>query len=461
MPSPSLLGRGNIAVKYPNMNGTALLHRFDQAKLEKFHLILMLLTGSCWSWAAYGVTIIGFILPSLKKEWTVSASALGFLAGIGMLGMLAGSVVAGILSDRYGRRRMLTWIMFYLGAMFILSAVAGSYTILLVLRFFTGMGLGAILPTGGTLVSEFSPVQHRGTLLVLLNGFWGLGGTIAALIGYSLVLHTGWRPAMLFGGLSIISGLLIQWLLPESLRFLLSTGQIERAQKESEKVDLSEIQPIPVLLKDNSPIALPVSEPVKGIWSQRFARTTFSLWFLWISLNFLYQGVFVWLPTLLAGTDSSSSRSFLLTFFISLGQIPGTLLVAYLADRYSRRRLIILSLGLLGLSVIVFSLSNSTPWVLTIGFTLMVFNGMAWGLAHPFSSELYPTSIRGTATGWATGIGRLGGVVAPLVVAWVMQTGGGMTIIFSILAAAPALTMVVLAGLKQETTGRSLEEIST
>jgi putative MFS transporter len=98
--------------------------------------------------------------------------------------------------------------------------------------------------------------------------------------------------------------------------------------------------------------------------------------------------------------------------------------------------------------------------VLIIGFTLMVFNGMAWGLAHPFSSELYPTSIRGTATGWATGIGRLGGVVAPVVVAWVMQAGGGMTIIFSILAAAPALTMVVLAGLKQETTGRSLEEIS-
>jgi MFS transporter, putative metabolite:H+ symporter len=137
------------------------------------------------------------------------------------------------------------------------------------------------------------------------------------------------------------------------------------------------------------------------------------------------------------------------------------LLVAFLADRYSRRRLIILSLGLLGLSVIIFSLSDSTTWVLTIGFILMVFNGMAWGLAHPFSSELYPTSIRGTATGWATGIGRLGGVVAPLVVAWVMQSGGGMTIIFSILAAAPALTMVVLAGLKQETTGRSLEEIST
>jgi MFS transporter, putative metabolite:H+ symporter len=450
-----------IGVQFRGMNNTALLHRFDQARLEKFHLILMLLTGSCWSWAAYGVTIVGFILPALKNEWNVSSSALGFLAGIGMLGMLAGSVAAGTLSDHYGRRRMLTWIMYYLGVMFILSAVAGSYTVLLVLRFFTGMGLGAILPTGGTLVSEFSPIKQRGTLLVLLNGFWGLGGTLAALIGYSLVLHTGWRPAMLFGGLSIVSGLLIQWLLPESLRFLLSKGQVDRAQKESARVHLVEILPDPEIQENISPSSQPISKPRNGLWSHRFARTTFSLWFLWVSLNFLYQGVFVWLPTLLAGTDSSASRSFLLTFFISLGQIPGTLLVAYLADRYSRRRLIILSLGLLGLAAIVFSLSGSTAWVLIIGFTLMVFNGMAWGLAHPFSSELYPTSIRGTATGWATGIGRLGGVVAPVVVAWVMQAGGGMTTIFSILAAAPALTMVVLGGLKQETTGRSLEEIST
>jgi putative MFS transporter len=440
------------------MNDATLIHRFDNARFGKFHLLLMILTGSCWSWAAYGVTVIGFILPSLKIEWNVSSRALGFMAGIGMLGMLVGSVAAGTLSDRFGRQKMLVWIMIYLGAMFVLSAMAGSFSILLILRFFTGMGLGAVLPTGGTLVSEFSPTRLRGTLLVLLNGFWGLGGTLAALVGYFLVLHTGWRPAMLFGGLAILSGLLIQWMLPESLRFLLSKGMIEKAQKESDRVFFIEDSNSPDQSQKVSTSQTVIKSP-DGIWSQRFARITLSLWVLWISLNFLYQGVFVWLPTLLVGENSSINRSFLLTLIISLGQIPGTILVAYLADRYSRRRLIILSLGLLGCSAIIFSLSGSTAWILTIGFLLMVFNGMAWGLAHPFSSELYPTSIRGTATGWATGIGRLGGLVAPIVVAWVIQAGGGMTISFSILAAAPMLTMVILAGLTQETTGRSLEEI--
>jgi putative MFS transporter len=303
------------------MNDDTLLHRFDNAKFGKFHFLLMLLTGSCWSWAAYGVTVIGFILPALKTEWNVSSSALGFMAGIGMLGMLVGSVTAGALSDHYGRRTMLTWIMIYLGIMFILSAAAGSFSILLVLRFFTGMGLGAVLPTGGTLVSEFSPSRLRGTLLVLLNGFWGLGGTLAALVGYFLVLHTGWRPAMLFGGLAIISGLLIQWVLPESLRFLLSKGLIEKALKESARVNFYD-DSTTGHQQDTKFIAQAGPIQTNGILSRRYARITLSLWVLWISLNFLYQGVFVWLPTLLIGENSSINRSFLLSLILAWDRYP-------------------------------------------------------------------------------------------------------------------------------------------
>lgn len=438
----------------------SLLLHFDQARLGKFHLTLMLIAGSCWIWAAYGVTIVGFMLPALQAEWNVSSSALGILAGISMFGMLVGAVIGGTMSDRFGRRRMLTWIMLYLGAMFILSSVAANYTILLVVRFLTGMGLGAILPTSGTLVAEFSPVKSRGTMVVLMNGFWGLGGTLAAVVGYYLVLHYGWRPAMLFGGLAGIASPLIHYLLPESLRYLLGRGRMEEAYLEAGRTGVE----IPVLtsIPWNNEKIDPRKPVIKGsgIWSKNIARITATLWILWIALNFLYQGVFIWLPTLLAGAENSFSRSFLLTLFISLGQIPGTLLVAYLADRTNRRNLMIFSLGLLGTCTVIFSILSTSSWVLPVGFMLMVFNGMAWGLAHPFSSELYPTSMRGTATGWATGIGRMGGVVAPLIIGWVIQAGGGMMITFSILAAAPAVAIVALSGLRLETTGHSLEEIS-
>lgn len=436
-----------------------MLYQFDNARLGKFHLTLILLAGSCWALAAYGVTIIGFALPALRAEWQVSAGELGLVAGMGMVGMLVGSIVAGSLSDRFGRRTMLSWALLYLGIAFLVSASAWTYHALLALRFLTGVGLGAILPTSSTLVTEFSPARYRGSLSVLLNACWGLGGTVAALVGYSLVLKLGWRPAMLVGGLALVIGPLIRWLLPESLRYLLGKGRLAEAEKEVSRLRLHPTaSPQP---NDSDPLSTVVSTGAQGgMWSSGYARITIALWSLWISLNFLYQGAFLWLPTLLAAAQQSDSRSFLFTTIISLGQVPGTLIVAYLADRMSRRKLILASLLLLSGGTFLFGVFQKDAWVLVLGFLLMVFNGMAWGLAYPFSTELYPTRMRGSATGWATGIGRLGGVIAPIVVGWVVQSGGSIFHVFAILACAPFLAALVLSGIQLETTGRALEDIS-
>src|SRR5512146_1824116 len=166
------------------MTQNTILHEFDNARLGKFHLALMLLTGSCWILGAYGVTIIGFLLPSLRAEWQVSTGELGLLASMGMAGMLIGSIAAGTLADRWGRRNTLSWTLLYLGIVFLISATAWNYTSLLVSRLLIGIGLGAILPVSSTLVTEFSPSKYRGAMAVLLNACWGLGGTFAALSGY-------------------------------------------------------------------------------------------------------------------------------------------------------------------------------------------------------------------------------------------------------------------------------------
>lgn len=443
------------------MMSQSLLFETDHARLGKFHLALTLLSGSCWLLAAYGVTIIGFLLPSLREEWQVSSGALGWAASLGMLGMLIGSILAGKVSDHLGRRNTLSFSLLYLGFVFILSANAWSFNALLILRLLTGIGLGAILPVSSTYIIEFSPVRHRGTMSVLMNACWGLGGTLAALVGYSLVLQFGWRLALWLGSVALLLSPLVRFILPESIRFLLEKGQVEQAQKEITRLHL----------KTASPTNLPVvpihhssdpNEPAGGgIWSPTYSRITFSLWLMWIALNFLYQGAFIWLPTLLASTRVSENHSFLLTLIISLGQLPGTLIIAYLADRLSRRKLVILSLGLLSAAAFLFGFSQEDLWVMGMGFLLMVFNGMAWGMAYPFSSELYPTRMRGSATGWANGIGRLGGVIAPLAVGWAAQAGASLWEIFILLGSLPLIASLVLSKIKIETTRQSLENITS
>lgn len=437
----------------------AMLEAFDNARLGRFHLTLMVISGFCWIFAGYGVTMIGFLLPSIRAEWQISASGLGLAASLTMAGMLIGSVAAGTMSDRYGRRTTLFWTLLYLGVVFLVSAAAWNYTALLVLRLLTGIGLGAIMPVSATMITEFSPARYRGTMSVLMNACWGLGGTISALVGYTLVLKFGWRPAMLIGGLALFISPFVR-MLPESMRFLLRKGREAEAQRAFARLNLQVAAPRNVPAPSPDPQPMASGNRTGGIWSAPFARLTILLWLLWFALNFLYQGAFIWLPTLLASAQISDGHSFLLSLLISIGQIPGTLIAAYLADRVSRRKLIIASLALLAISTFLLGLSQRDAWVLSTGFLLMLFNGMSWGMAYPFSAELYPTRMRGSATGWATGIGRLGGVAAPIAVGWMVQAGSGLPAVFTVLALAPFLTAVLISTIKLETTGRSLEEIS-
>ncbi len=441
------------------MAQASLLEHLDHAKPGKFHFLLMFLTGSCWMIGAYGVTIVGFILPAVKDEWQVSSTMLGLLASLGMAGMMIGSIIAGMLSDHFGRRKVLTTGLLLLGVFFLVSALSPTFISLLVLRFLTGMGLGVILPVSSVYVMEFSPTRWRGGMSVVLNACWGLGGTISALVGYSLVLSQGWRPAMLLGVVSFLIAFLVFRFLPESLRFLITKGRqsqirsaVDRINFMSDTVDMN---------MDTDPNTHPEkSKNQPGIWSAQYARITASLWILWTSLNFLYQGAYIWLPSLLATVKVSEGRSYILTMLISLGQLPGTFIVAYLADRMSRKKLIGVSLLLLAAGAFLFGLNQQDTWILVCGFFLMVFNGMCWGIAYPFSSEMYPTRMRGAATGWATGIGRMGGVAAPLLIGWVVQSGGSIGMVFSILAATPLLSAIIVSAIPLETTGRSLEEIS-
>lgn len=441
------------------MNENEILYRFDHAKLGKFHLALVLLSGACWALVAYGVTIIGFLLPSLRQEWQVSTSLLGVIAGAGLLGMFIGSIIGGTLADRIGRRKMLVWSLIISGIFFLVSSIAWDFYSLLTLRLLTGMGLGAIIPIISTMITEFSPSKVRGTLSVLINGCWGLGGTLAAFVGYKVVLVYGWRLSMLFGCVAFLLSVLVRIMLPESMRYLISKGKLEEAAKQFEKIKLnySDQQEI---IKPSHETAVEHKTSSGGIWSEKFARITASLWFMWIALNFLYQGVLVWMPTLLASTKITEGRSFLLTMLISLGQIPGTLIVAFLVDRTRRTKLLIVSLVLLTLATLLLGISQNDIWILSTGFLLMIFNGMTWGMAYSVSSELYPTRMRGAATGWAAGVGRLGGVPAPIVVGLIMQQGGSLSLVFNLLAIAPFLAIIVISTLKMDTTGKSLEVIA-
>jgi putative MFS transporter len=174
---------------------------------------------------------------------------------------------------------------------------------------------------------------------------------------------------------------------------------------------------------------------------------------------FSYYGIFNWLPTLLASAGHSLVKTYEYTFWITLAQIPGYFAAAALVDRLGRRRTLVLFLVPCALSAAAYALSGTTAAIVASGCLISFFNLGAWGVVYTLTPELYPTRVRGTGAGWASAVGRLGGILAPFSVSAILDATGMQALVFVMFAGVLLLTAAV-AACGRETRGLSLEEIS-
>jgi putative MFS transporter len=182
------------------------------------------------------------------------------------------------------------------------------------------------------------------------------------------------------------------------------------------------------------------------------------LWLLWFGLVFGYYGIFVWLPTLLVKAGYSLVNSFFYVLIITAAQIPGYFSAAYLVERIGRKPVIVAYLLLSALAAFFFGRSTSTEQILTWACLMSFFNLGAWGAVYAYTPELYPTHVRATGTGSAAAFGRLGGVLAPIIVGILLPSIGryGVLTMNAMLFAFAAAAVSVLG---VETRSGTLEEL--
>jgi len=201
---------------------------------------------------------------------------------------------------------------------------------------------------------------------------------------------------------------------------------------------------------------------LSDLWSKAYFKRTLVLWILWIGINFGYYGFVLWTPTLLVGKGFSLVRGFEFTLIISIAQLPGYYSAAYLIERIGRKAVLVSYLAGTALSAYLFGQATSAATVLAFGCLLYFFSLGAWGAVYAYTPEVYPTRIRGTGTGWAAAIGRIGAIAAPYIVGLVYETKGkqvGFTYVFIMLTIVFAVVAVVVALGGIETKGKTLDEI--
>jgi AAHS family 4-hydroxybenzoate transporter-like MFS transporter len=397
-----------------------------------------LLLGLCFLIVAtdgMDVAIMGFLAPGITKEWGISRAVFGLVMSAAPFGLAVGALLVGPLSDRYGRKKLLMTAIALFGTFSILSAYSADVTSLSILRFLTGLGLGAAMPTTTTLLSEYLPERSRSLLLTLMFTGFNLGSALVGFGAAALLPDYGWRTVLIVGGaIPLVCLPFYLWLVPESARFMVVRNYPgDRIARTLRRVCGENV---------SSDIRFTISEPpvqkgtpVNVLLSPSYRLITISLWvtyFMGLLVIYLLSG---WLPTLIKDAGLPIERAANLTALFQLGGTVGALVVGFYMDRWTPNRVIATSY--IGGAIFILLLASGSvtsalfgAYVLLAGFCM---SGAQTGM-NAFAPACYPTAVRATGVSWMLGIGRFGSITGSFVGGVLLTMGWGFSAVIAILA---------------------------
>ena len=387
----------------------------DAQPVGAFQIRLLLTCAAVLFLDGFDTTAIGYVAPSLAKEWGLTKGALGPVFSAGLFGLMIGALLFGPLADRIGRKKIIIFSTLAFGIGTLVTAFAQDVNTLLAIRFLTGLGLGGAMPNTIALTSEFSPHRRRATMVMAMFCGFSLGAALGGFLAAGLIPHFGWRSVFVVGGVAPL--LLVPVLalkLPESVRFLALTG---RANARVARL-LGRINPKAVFAPATRFVVHEpelVGIPVPHLFRAGRTLVTLLLWVVFfmslLDLYFLSN----WLPTVLNDLGASVSEAAAIGSMLQVGGVVATFALGNIIDRFSFRALALLyfiavfavgAIGQLGHSVALVTMA-----IFVAGFCIVGGQIAANALAAGF----YPTSVRASGVGWALGIGRVGSIVGPLV----------------------------------------------
>lgn len=375
-----------------------------------------------WMWE------FSFVIAALASEWALTPNEMGWIGSVNSIGMAVGALVFGVFADKVGRKKifMITLILFSVASG--LSALTTTLFAFMALRFLVGMGLGGELPVASTLVSESVAAKERGRVVVLLESFWAAGWIVSAVIAYFIIPEYGWRVALLITALPAFYAIYLRLKLPDSPQF---------TSKNTETRS--------------------IIQNMKDVWSKKFAKATLMLWIVWFTVVFSYYGMFLWLPSVMVMKGFSLIQSFEYVLIMTLAQLPGYFSAAWLIEKAGRKFVLVTYLLGTAASAFVFGSAESTAILIASGMLLSFFNLGAWGALYAYSPEQYPTVIRATGSGMAASVGRIGGILGPLLVGTLVTAGYEIGWIFGIFCIAIVIGVIAVIFLGTETKQIELE----
>ncbi len=392
------------------------------------------------------IALVAFIAPSLITDWGLTKAQLGPIVTSGLFGLAVGSLVAGPLSDRYGRRKVIITALITFGLLSAATALATDVLSFSVLRFLTGLGLGAAMPNAATLVSEFAPTRRRSAMMAITYCGMTLGGAIAGYLTSVVIEIASWHWALVIGGvLPVVYAAVVFVALPESPKFLARNPTRDGELLTLMRSVTTETIPDGTRFRLDEPAA-GSSVAVAALLTTRFRIGTVTIWTGFIAAFFIVYLMNSWLPILMTDVGFSLAAAATIGLLLQLGGTVGNIGIGWLMDRFGLHRVVITGMGCAALMLVLIAVAPQD--VIVIGCLIFVLGMFTNSVATGFpilSAAFYPTAIRATGTSWATGIARFGAIGGAAAGTALVAAGMTYRQVFLALLIPAAVSMIAVA----------------
>ncbi|KAI8983735.1 major facilitator superfamily domain-containing protein [Pilobolus umbonatus] len=415
-----------------------LLSRVGYGSFQKR---LLILCGLGWLADNMWLQTIAMILPRIQDHYRISDQWIGSVSSSLFIGMTLGAFFWGFYSDRHGRKTPYIFTLLVAAIFGTLASLTTNFISLCICLLFLGFGIGGNIPNDGTLYLEFLPEEYH-YLLTFMSVFFSLGAVLASLLGYMILpswscpiegecdIHTqnnGWRILLLLTSTITFSMLLLRllWLkLPETPKFLMSQDRTHETVIVLQDIAIMNCHSVHIH-KDDLPSMDTESVQSPSIRSMllsvKWRKTVVLVWGIWTFTSMGYTMFNVFLPKYLQvigledNVVQSTEQVYWDYMIYSLSGVPGSIVAAYMIEtRLGRIGTMALSAFGSSLSIFLFSLIHSRLMMVISSSFLSLLATLLYAVIYGYTPEVFTTEVRGTAVGASSGLGRIAGIISPL-----------------------------------------------
>ena len=447
---------------------TEIGQRLDGLSVGPMHRKVVVAIGLGLFFEMYEIFLSSTISTTLKTQYDMDGTTLKLLLASSFVGMFVGAAALGRLADRIGRRRAFLFNLIWFSLWTLVGAFAPTPWFLVATRFLAGIGVGAEYPVADAYLSDVLPKSHRGRLAawaytcsfvaVPVLGFLSLWLNKHAVLGIP-----GWRVLLLIGSLGAAAVMLMRRGLPESPRWLAGVGRAEEARAAVRQFEsgttTTESAPAAATAEAAEETPAVVTNPIRrlSVSPYRERLGMLAVFHLFQSFGYYGFGTLAALVLVSRGYDVTSSLMF--TALSYLGYPIGSALAIPLLKWFERKYLLMATVAAMAAFGLLFATVDNTALIVVFGFLTTATSNVFSNVYHVYQAEIFPTDVRATAVGWTYSLSRLSSGALPFILIPVLDEYGAAAM-FTVVLAALAIVIAVVAWIGPRTTRRNLEEIN-